>query len=138
MRKSLTETKMSKLQDIIDLLQKEIESLNKIRTKLIEPILCNHPAISFEVYPNDLGEMSWADAKKACADLGDGWRLPNRIELLHMCNNQDKLGGFASSYYWSSTEFGFNLAWGQYFTNGLQYYSNKHSNYYVRAVRDVN
>ena len=27
-----------------------------------------------EVMTEDLGEMSWEDAKKACADLGVGWR----------------------------------------------------------------
>ena len=128
---------MSALQDRIDLLQKEIESL-KVDIKLEqEPILCNQPAISFEVYPNDLGEMNWEDAKKACADLGDGWRLPNRLELLLMHNNQDELGGFADYYYWSSTEFDFNNAWLQYFNDGLRFNYNKSNSNYVRAVRTI-
>ena len=128
---------MSALQDRIDLLQKEIESL-KVDIKLEqEPILCNQPAISFEVYPNDLGEMNWEDAKKACADLGDGWRLPNRLELLLMHNNQDELGGFANFYYWSSTEGGTNYAWNQNFFKGTQNFIYKVNGYYVRAVRTI-
>ena len=128
---------MSTLQDRIDLLQKELESL-KANIKLEqEPILCNHPAISFEVYPDDLGDMTWDEAKKACADLGDGWRLPNRLELLLMYNNQDELGGFASSYYWSSTAFDNDTAWEQNFSNGNQYLSIKFNFSFVRAVRNI-
>ena len=126
---------MSKLQDRIDLLQKELESL-RVDIKLEqEPIICNHPAISFEVYPNDLGEMTWNDAMKACADLGDGWRLPTRLELLLMHINQDGLGGFANNYYWSSSEDDFNFAWLQDFLVGLQTSNSKSLAYYVRDVR---
>ena len=128
---------MSKLQERIDLLQKEIESL-KIDIKLEqEPILCNHPAISFEIYPDELGHMNWHEAKKACADLGDGWRLPTRLELFLMHNNQDEIGGFASFNYWSSTENDEGNAWRQNFNNGNQINFNKYSTIYVRAVRDV-
>ena len=129
---------MSALQDRIDLLQKEIESL-KVDIKLEqEPILCNHPAISFEVYPNDLGQMNWDEAMKACADLGDGWRLPNKLELLLMHNNQDELGGFADFYYWSSTESVLNFAWKQNFNLGNQDANSNKFNYYgVRAVRTI-
>ena len=127
---------MNTLQDRIDLLQKEIESL-KVDIKLEqEPILCNHPAISFEVYPNDLGQMNWDEAMKACADLGDGWRLPNRLELLLMYNQEDH-SGFASNLYWSSTEYGSVNAWSQGFGGGNQVNYYKGNNYYVRAVRTI-
>ena len=128
---------MSTLQDRIDLLQKELESL-KVDMKLEqEPMLCNHPAISFEVYPDNLGEMTWDEAKKACDDLGDGWRLPNRLELLLMYNNQDELGGFANLNYWSSSENANANAWYQYFSNGSQFNYPKNHNFYVRAVRTI-
>ena len=127
---------MSALQDRIDLLQKEIESL-KVDIKLEqEPILCNHPAISFEVYPNDLGKMDWDDAMKACTDLGDGWRLPTRLELLLMYNQEDH-SGFASYLYWSSTEYDSNSAWEQDFNYGNQYSNFKFTTGYVRAVRTI-
>lgn len=118
------------LEDELALLKADLE-LKK------EPLICNHPAMSFEVYPTDLGEMKWDEAKKACADLGDGWRLPTRLELLLMYNNQDELGGFAFNYYWSSTEGGSNDAWSQSFGIGYQFNGIKGSNHYVRAVRDI-
>lgn len=128
---------MSTLQDRIDLLQKELESL-KVDIKLEqEPIICNHPAISFEVYPNDLGQMTWDDAMNACDGLGDGWRLPTRLELLLMHINQDGLGGFADINYWSSTEDGGSFAWEQGFLFGNQLNANKYNLYYVRAVRTI-
>ena len=129
---------MSALQDRIDILQKEIESF-KVYIKLKqEPILCNHPAISFEVYPDDLGEMNWEDAMKACADLGDGWRLPTKDELNVLYENKDKIGGFSPSVYWSSTEGKISsFAWIQKMRRGGGAYGNgtKDYNYYVRAVR---
>ena len=102
-----------------------------------EPIILNHPAISFEVYPDNLGKMSWKSAVKICDDLGDGWRLPTRLELLIMYNNQDEIGGFAANYYWSSTEYVNGYAWWQGFGNGNQDVNNKFGNGYVRAVRDI-
>ena len=117
------------LEDELALLKADLE-LKK------EPLICNHSAMSFEVYPTDLEKMNWDEAMKACADLGDGWRLPTRLELLLMYNNQDKLGGFANNYYWSSTEFDSFNAWIQGFYLGFQTKYFKSTNYYVRAVRD--
>ena len=102
-----------------------------------EPILCSNPEMLFEVYPIHFRKTNWEDAMKACADLGDGWRLPTRLELLIMYDNKDEIGGFANNYYWSSTEYDNSNAWELLFTNGLQYYSNKYFNFYVRAVRDI-
>ena len=51
--------------------------------------------------------MTWEDAKKACAALGDGWRLPTKDELNILYENKDKIGGLIHqlrSPYWSSTE----------------------------------
>ena len=50
------------------------------------------------------------------------------------------IGGFASNYYWSSTEYDFNNAWFQRFANGNQANTSKSSYYlnHVRAVRAVN
>ena len=45
------------------------------------------------------------------------------------------VGGFASAYYWSSTESNNDNAWIQYFDNGFQSASNKSFTYRVRAVR---
>ena len=121
----------------IKVLEAEVALLKANLELKKEPLICNHPAMSFEVYPTDLGKMKWNEAKKACTDLGDGWRLPTRLELLLMYNNQDELGGFASSNYRSSTEYGNGTAWIQNFFNGYQDYLDKDVNGYVRAVRDI-
>ena len=46
------------------------------------------------------------------------------------------VGGFASAYYWSSTEYNNNNAWKQNFDNGNQNNNNKNNTNYVRAIRD--
>ena len=111
---------------------------HEIEKKYSQPkpiILEQH--LKFEVYPEDLGEHKWKDAKKVCEDLGDGWRLPTREELHLMWLNKDNIGGFAAASYWSSSEYNFYFAWGQGFASGLQNTGNKLNTTYVRAVRDV-
>ena len=102
--------------------------------KNTEPIIVEQH-LKFEVYPKDLGEHTWKDAKKVCEDLGDGWRLPTREELHLMWLNRDIIGGFAAAIYWSSSELNSNYAWPQLFSNGSQYNGSKDNTFYVRAVR---
>ena len=90
---------------------------------------------NLEVMTEDFGEMNWHEAKKACADLGDGWRLPTKNELDVLYENKDKIGGFANDYYWSSTEGDFNGAWLQDFGVGFHGNFVKYLYNYVRAVR---
>jgi len=65
------------------------------------------------------------------------WFLPSKDELNQMYLNLhlQGLGGFASGYYWSSTEYDGTNAWLQFFGDGYQGLTNKGSNDYVRAVR---
>lgn len=100
--------------------------------------------IGLEVMTKDLGKMIWEDAMGACADLGDGWRLPTKDELEKIYKYRDKIGGFASNYYyWSSTEYGNDFAWyfnfgdGSMFNYSKSYAYYKSDTYYVRAVRDL-
>lgn len=103
---------------------------------IIAPIILEQH-LKFEVYPEDLGEHTWKDAKKVCKELGDGWRLPTREELHLMWLNKDTIGGFAADYYWSSSEYTYLTVWSQDFTNGGQYKDSKNNATYVRAVRDI-
>lgn len=52
--------------------------------------------------------QTWDGAHKACADLGEGWRLPTLDELNIIYQNKAKIGGFNDSigavYYWSLKE----------------------------------
>ena len=93
---------------------------------------------NFEVMSQDLGEMTMEEAVKACADLGDGWRLPVRRELNILFRNNHKIGGDASKFYLSSVEDGY--AWVQSFYNGFEQWVSSESakgfTFNVRAVRD--
>ncbi len=75
-------------------------------------------------------------------NYGD-WYLPSKYELNLMYLNIGQgnslglgnIGGFINYYYWSSTEYGNNSAWRQYFYNGDQDYIDKLYADSVRAVR---
>ena len=83
-------------------------------------------------------------AARVCADYsvtvngvtyGD-WYLPSKYELNLLYLQKAAVGGFASAYYWSSTDYSFSYAWSQYFIDGTQASNyGKGTNYYVRAVR---
>lgn len=81
-------------------------------------------------------KMNWYDAKKACAELGKGWSLPTKNELSLLYQNQMKIGGFVTSYYWSSTEVSDKNAWRHNFSFGMSgFIANKDNEYLVRAVK---
>lgn len=90
--------------------------------------------------PKDFAEMSeWSTAKNLCENYrGSGysnWHLPTKEELNILYEQKDSIGGFAPSYYWSSTEADSKNAWYQVFFNGNQYGSFKTYKGKVRAVR---
>ena len=72
------------------------------------------------------------------------WYLPSKEELDLMYQNKATIdatagvnggSGFASAYYWSSTECGGGNAWLQSFDSGYQDFLLKYYTTYVRAVR---
>jgi len=113
-----------------------------------KPIRIGNLEVAQNNFPN---KMNWYDANKACADLGNGWRLPTKDELNQLYINKDPIGGFANVYsengsiYWSSTDNGYSnyqpiisLAWAQNFINGYQFgYGGKDNLLCVRAVRSL-
>jgi hypothetical protein len=81
--------------------------------------------------------MDWYQAKSACNELGNGWRLPTKSELKLMFKLLDPngKGKFKNSEYWSNTEGVNNYAWTINFKFGMEWSYNKSNEYYVRAVR---
>ncbi|MCX6249380.1 MAG: DUF1566 domain-containing protein [Bacteroidetes bacterium] len=78
-------------------------------------------------------------AARICDDLVlngyDDWFLPSKDELNQLYSQKNVIGGFATNYYWSSSEDDANAAWFQHFYDGYQYYDRKDYTYCVRAVR---
>ena len=78
-------------------------------------------------------------AARICDSLNlngyDDWFLPSKDELNKLYQNKDAIGGFASAWYWSSTENSNYTAWHQNFGSGNQQTLNKCYGYMVRAVR---
>ena len=92
-----------------------------------------------EVAPKDApGKMTWHEAMEYAESLGDGWRLPTRVELLQLYQLRDYIGGFASDdTYWSSSQASITSAWRQSFSNGDQASIGKDVSKGVRVVRDI-
>jgi hypothetical protein len=86
-------------------------------------------------------------AAQLCADYSvtrdeqvyDDWFLPSKDELNLMYTKLKlvSLGGFASSFYWSSSEYNTVFAWNLDFRNGEWYNLNNEKcwEYHVRPVR---
>lgn len=89
----------------------------------------------------DLEPMDWNTAITACEELilngYSDWHLPTKEELNALYVNLYPIGvgGFASAYYWSSSEGANYGAWYQYFDGGNQNYIVKMGTSAVRAVR---
>ena len=63
------------------------------------------------------------------------WYLPSNYELDLLYQQKTVVGGFASSYYWSSGEKSSTYGWTKRFTSGIGGSSNKGAMLPVRAVR---
>jgi hypothetical protein len=78
-------------------------------------------------------------AARLCGDLVQGgysdWYLPSKDELNQLYINRVAIGGFANSFYWSSTENDDLFASYQAFNSGVQTNAIKDESFYVRAIR---
>jgi hypothetical protein len=78
-------------------------------------------------------------AAQLCANYQGGgygdWYLPSKYELNLLYLQKTAVGGFASAYYWGSTEGNNNYAWDQDFDDGHQYNDSKSYTGCVRAIR---
>ena len=78
-------------------------------------------------------------AARICNDLVLGgysdWYLPSYTELQILYSNRNAIGGFSSSYYWSSSQITSTQAYSIYFLTGNATSTSKTGAAYVRAVR---
>jgi len=92
--------------------------------------------------------VDYAEAEKACAALGDGWRLPTRMELESLldlsrhdpCIDTERFPDTKSKWYWTSTPCAWSSvrAWIVCFYYGYANYGLRgNSDACVRAVRSV-
>jgi GH24 family phage-related lysozyme (muramidase) len=125
------------LQKIKDDELREINNIIKFNATIVDNSFnIGNLVIANKDFPE---KMNWEDAKKACEDLGEGWRLPNKNELNTLYQNKDKIGGFANSFYWSSSKrddgrYGYQFL---NFVNGGQFDFNMSEIYNVRAVKNL-
>jgi hypothetical protein len=92
--------------------------------------------------------VDYVTAEKACAALGEGWRLPTRQELESILDlsrhkpaaDTERFPDMKSDWYWSSTPCAWSSvhAWCVDFGCGLVYYLHRgNHDAFVRAVRAV-
>lgn len=74
------------------------------------------------------------------------WFLPSMRDLITLYNAKSYVNAslsltassgaktLAESYYWSSTEYEYGIAWTLFMNNGSRYYNYKGTNFYVRPV----
>ena len=96
--------------------------------------------MNFEIAPKSTEiQANWYDARLYCFSLRidgkTGWRLPTKEELNEI---YESVNDFEKAWYWSSTEYNGNGAWGQDMSDGYQYASAKGGGVsYVRAIRSI-
>jgi len=85
-------------------------------------------------WSEDLGKMTWDQAKEKCQELGG--RLPTRVELIDLYDNHSQCREMENCC-WSSTEYNSSNAWNVTFYNGNATYNYKYNSFSVRCVRDI-
>lgn len=96
--------------------------------------------------------LTFEEAKTACQELGKGWRLPTKQEIIKICENKT-IKGFSSKiqlindafyyedeglYYWTNEEYGSNHVWIFYKDESCFAITLKKEYLYVRPVHILN
>lgn len=113
------------------------------QSKTITGILCNvTDTHEIAIMPVESEEMlNFDEAQQFCQDAGG--RCPTIDELTGIFLNKDKINAALSAanlpelkecWYWSSTEYGSDIAWVLYMTSGYRNGNLKNGSGYVRPV----
>lgn len=113
------------------------------QSKTIAGILCNvTDTHEIAIMPVESEErLNFDEAQQFC--LAEGGRCPTIDELTGIYLNKDKINAalkaanlpeLKESWYWSSTEYSSNHAWGLWMDDGGRYSGNKGNGGYVRPV----
>lgn len=113
------------------------------QSKTIAGILCNvTDTHEIAIMPVESKErLNFDEAQQFCQSAGG--RCPTIDELTGIFLNKDKINAalkaanlpeLKESWYWSSTEYSSNYAWGLWVDDGTRGYSYNSSNLYVRPV----
>lgn len=112
------------------------------QSKTIAGILCNvTDTHEIAIMPVESEErLNFNKAQQFCQ--AEGGRCPTIDELTGIFLNKEKINAALKaanlpelkSWYWSSTEYGSNDAWGLYMGNGYRNINGKYGNNYVRPV----
>lgn len=93
----------------------------------------------YEIAQTDFSQrMTWDEAKKACLNLGNGWRLPTAYELNFLYQNKEKIGNFnisSTQYYWGINQTAGLERWAQCLFNGGTIYGSADWYLNTRAIR---
>jgi hypothetical protein len=99
-----------------------------------KPIKVENLLVAQHDFPN---RSDWYLAQRFCADLGSGWRLPTKEELVILYRYKKEIGGFADKLYWSSSPYMNTSAWFLNFTDCDPGAFNMYKELFVRAVKSL-
>ena len=81
--------------------------------------------------------MTWEELKATAFRFGDGWRVPERYELIRLFDQTKESRD--NSFVWSASASAFNsdFAWVVFFDIGVSCNINRTHSYDVRLVREI-
>ena len=105
--------------------------------KIIDSVIVG----DLEIMRKDLEVMNFYDAKIACTEMADTWRLPTLKELDFIFENIEKIGSWENikfdAYYWSSSISDTGFPWRKNMLHGYNTNGNNGDKFILSNVRLV-
>lgn len=91
--------------------------------------------MKIEIYEKTIQTyMTWDEANKYCIDLGDGWRMPTKDELIYIFNNH---GNRFGNYGCWGDKLNSEYCWSVGFKTGNVYLNLINNKNYLIPVKDI-